>query len=68
MEDIRWHQRFSNYRKALEKLSYNIAYINDLYEHMDLSNYEVYKDIALGIQDIFKQGLIQSFEFTHELA
>ena len=35
---------------------------------MDLEDHEIYKDIALGIQDIFKQGLIQSFEFTHELA
>lgn len=68
MQDIRWHQRLSNYRKALEKLANNINYIKDMYDDMDLESEETYQDIALGIEDIYKQGLIQSFEFTHELA
>lgn len=68
MEDIRWHQRFSNYRKALAKLTNNIRYIKEMYNHMSFEDDEVFNDIALNIEDIYKQGLIQSFEFTHELA
>lgn len=67
-QDIRWHQRFSNYRKALDRFKNNIAYIQDSFEHMNLEDPESYDDIGLGIEDILKQGLIQSFEFTHELA
>lgn len=68
MEDIRWQQRFSNYCRALKKLSENIDYIKEDYVKLDLERDETYQDIALGINDIYKQGLIQSFEFTHELA
>ena len=50
-EDIRWHQRFNNYNKALKQLSsaVNLAHKRDL-------------------SDLEEQGLIQAFEFTHELA
>ena len=68
MEDIRWHQRLSNYRKALDKLTNNVNYIKEMYDDMDLEDDETYQDIALNVEDIYKQGLIQSFEFTHELA
>lgn len=51
MEDIRWIQRFYNFRKALNQLSAAI----DLYRKR-------------GLSDLEKQGLIQSFEYTHELA
>lgn len=56
MEDIRWKQRFSNYQKALQRLKDNIEYFSTF--------------LAENITpaDILKQGLIQSFEFTHELA
>lgn len=50
-EDIRWQQRFENYKKALKQL--NAAVI--LSEEKELSQLE-------------KQGLIQAFEYTHELA
>ncbi len=50
-QDIRWQQRFSNYRKALTQLTQAV----DLSAQRDLS-------------DLEKQGLIQAFEFTHELA
>ena len=50
-EDIRWQQRFSNYRKALAQLE-NAA---GLAAQRELSLLE-------------KQGLIQAFEYTHELA
>ena len=50
-KDIRWKQRFSNYKKAL--LTVNNAVT--LSKERDLS-------------DLEKQGLIQGFEFTFELA
>ena len=50
-QDIRWKQRFSNYRKAFQ----NLVDAVELAHSRELSNLE-------------QQGLIQSFEFTHELA
>jgi len=49
--DVRWKQRFTNYRKALGQLSHAVR----LSRQRDLSELE-------------QQGLIQAFEFTHELA
>ena len=49
--DIRWHQRFSNYEKALTQLQDAVS----LSEERPLTPLE-------------KQGLIQAFEYTHELA
>ena len=49
--DIRWQQRFSNYKKALQQLGDAVA----LSENRELS-------------DLEKQGMIQAFEYTHELA
>jgi nucleotidyltransferase substrate binding protein (TIGR01987 family) len=51
IEDIRWKQRFSNYKKALLQLDNAV----ELNQQRPLSNLE-------------KQGLIQSFEYCHELA
>jgi nucleotidyltransferase substrate binding protein (TIGR01987 family) len=50
-QDIRWQQRFSNYKKALLQLQSAV----ELSKQRALSNLE-------------KQGVIQAFEFTHELA
>ena len=50
-QDIRWKQRFSNFRKALQTLADAAL----LAETRTLSKLE-------------QQGLIQGFEFTHELA
>lgn len=47
-QDIRWQQRFSNYKRALAQLS-------RFMQKADLN-------------DLEKQGLIQAFEYTHELA
>lgn len=49
--DIRWIQRFQNYRKALGRLS----------DAVELSK-------ARALSDLEQQGLVQTFEFTHELA
>ncbi|MDT8447680.1 MAG: nucleotidyltransferase substrate binding protein [bacterium] len=47
-KDIRWIQRFSNFKKALAQLN---------------------QFIAQGqLNDLEKQGLIQAFEYNHELA
>ncbi len=48
MTDVRWQQRFSNYRRALAQLS----------RFMEVEE----------LNDLEKQGLIQAFEYTHELA
>lgn len=49
--DIRWIQRFNNYKKALAGLQEASV----LADERELSKLE-------------KQGVIQGFEFTHELA
>jgi nucleotidyltransferase substrate binding protein (TIGR01987 family) len=49
--DIRWQQRFANFRKALARLTEAV----ELHRQRPLT-------------DLERQGLIQAFEFTHELA
>ncbi|MBR4154555.1 MAG: nucleotidyltransferase substrate binding protein [Paludibacteraceae bacterium] len=55
MEDIRWQQRFSNYQKALARLTEAVNVLNEC-------------DNVGSEQDLLKEGLIQRFEYTHELA
>lgn len=50
-QDIRWRQRYANYKKALLQLR----------EAVELSEQR-------GLSKLEKQGVIQAFEFTHELA
>lgn len=50
-EELRWQQRFSNYKRALATLS----------DAVDLGKLRPYSDLE-------KQGVIQAFEYTHELA
>jgi nucleotidyltransferase substrate binding protein (TIGR01987 family) len=50
-QDIRWQQRFANYKRALAQLKNAV---------------ELSKQRALS--QLEKQGVIQAFEFTHELA
>lgn len=52
--DIRWVQRFNNYRKALKRLVEASITVNN------------YTDTST--MDLLKEGLIQRFEFTQELA
>jgi len=49
--DIRWEQRFANYKKALGSLT----------EAVELAR-------TRSLSKLEEQGLIQAFEFTHELA
>jgi nucleotidyltransferase substrate binding protein (TIGR01987 family) len=50
-QDIRWIQRFSNYKKALVQLEAAVKI-----------------SIKRQLSDLEKQGMIQGFEYTHELA
>lgn len=50
-QDIRWQQRFANYKKALLQLQ----------SAVELSGQR-------ALSGLEKQGVIQAFEFTHELA
>ena len=55
-KDIRWKQRFSNYRRALKQLENAVEIISR-------------KDIVDGeFYNVVREGLIQCFEFTHELS
>ena len=50
-KDIRWKQRFQNYKKALKTIK----------KAIELSN-------ERELSDLEKQGVVQGFEFTFELA
>lgn len=50
-KDIRWKQRFSNYLRALERLSKAVELAGER-----------------KLSDLEELGMIQGFEFTHELA
>ena len=56
-KDIRWIQRFSNYRKALAQLKKAVFIVSSQWENNDDD-----KD------KLMEEGLIQRFEYTHELA
>ena len=64
-QDIRWLQRFSNYKKALGKLEDSVGYVTN---HITKESLDTEAEFGLIQIDLIKQGLIQSFEFTHELA
>jgi nucleotidyltransferase substrate binding protein (TIGR01987 family) len=50
-QDVRWMQRFQNFKRAFQKLS----------DATELARQR-------GLSELEQQGLIQAFEFTHELA
>ncbi|OIR25292.1 HI0074 family nucleotidyltransferase substrate-binding subunit [Bathymodiolus thermophilus thioautotrophic gill symbiont] len=52
-KDIRWIQRLNNFKKAFEQLELGV-------EHVTESN--------VSLSDLEKEGLIQRFEYTQELA
>ena len=55
-QDIRWLQRFSNFRKALSKLRQAVEIITKKL------------DFGEEVDELLKEGVIQRFEYTHELA
>jgi nucleotidyltransferase substrate binding protein (TIGR01987 family) len=66
MEDIRWEQRFSNFNKALLKLEESVNYIN--HNFLDKEDGLDDEDLGYIVDELIKEGLIQRFEYTHELA
>lgn len=64
--DIRWELRFSNFNKALLKLSEAVDYIKT---HLgkNKKNLEI-DNTEEVLEEIIKEGLIQRFEYTYEMA
>ncbi|WP_342084349.1 nucleotidyltransferase substrate binding protein [Dyadobacter sp. OTU695] len=50
-QDIRWEQRFDNYKKAIKKLGEAVRL-----------------DAERSLSELERQGIIQAFRYTHELA
>lgn len=65
-KDIRWEQRFSNYNKALNKLSEAIDYIKKDLGQKDVNIKN--EDSKEVLEEIIKEGLIQRFEYTFEMS
>lgn len=59
MQDIRWKQRFSNYLKALGKLQQSVNFIKQQPPVPESEHVLI---------EMLREGLIQRFEYTHELA
>ena len=55
-QTIRWQQRFNNYRKALAKLNQAVELLSKQIEREE------------AVDELLQEGLIQRFEYTHELA
>lgn len=55
-KDIRWIQRFRNFRSALYRLGKAVEIVTE----------QINDDEE--VDDLLKEGLIQRFEYTHELA
>ena len=60
-KDIRWEQRFSNFQKALRKFVKAVNVVSENVIGEGTSSNE-------SISEILKEGLIQRFEYTHQLA
>lgn len=57
-KDIRWVQRFSNFRRALSRLKQAVGIVSA----------QIGGEDDKEMDDLLKEGLIQRFEYTHELA
>ena len=64
-QDVRWEQRFSNFRKALLNLDEGVKYMRETYTYQDEAVNQ--DDFSLAFS-ILKDGIIQRFGYTHELA
>lgn len=60
-KDIRWELRFANYRKALTKLSQAVRVVTAATVDGEVKTPD---DVA----EMLREGLIQRFEYTHQLA
>ncbi|MFQ3575787.1 MAG: nucleotidyltransferase substrate binding protein [Cytophagales bacterium] len=64
--DIRWNQRLRNFNKAIKKLDESVRFVN--FNHLENNHLKKDENFNHIHCNLIKQGLIQSFEFTHELA
>jgi len=62
--EIRWQQRLSNYGKAMDKLSEGVNWVHE--QSGSLPEGIIHSEPFLD--DIIKEGIIQRFEYTHEIA
>ncbi len=62
-QELRWQQRFSNFNKALEKLSQAMLLVSSKRAQTQDPG-----ELAIITQEVVKEGIIQRFEYTHELA
>lgn len=62
---LRWKYRFANFKNALDKLLEAVNYIKLL--ELENEDYTGQRRDPIMIE-IVKEGLIQRFEYTHELA
>lgn len=62
--EIRWEQGFANYVEALEKLSEGVQWVHQQGDNLP----EGIIHLDTFLDDIIKEGIIQRFEYTHELA
>ena len=60
-KDIRWEQRFSNYQKAFRKFVSAVDVVKGNIEGDKIQ-------VGESLQEILKEGLIQRFEYTNQLA
>lgn len=65
-KNIRWEQRFSNYIKALNKLTQAVEYVKQNVIGKDEPTGDDDRDFVLD--EIVKAGLIQRFKYKHQLA
>lgn len=65
-QELRWVQRFSNFQRGLDKLTQAVDYIKANFLDKENSIDEGSKGFVLD--EMIKEGLIQRFEYTHELA
>ncbi len=59
MQDIRWQQRFSNYKNALKKLGIAVRIVK---------SQKASAESSTDLEELSHEGLIQRFEYTQELA
>ena len=62
--DIRWKQRFTNFKKAYSKLQEAVESIR----RNKNKGYWLRSSEEPFVYDLLKDGVIQRFEYTHELA
>jgi nucleotidyltransferase substrate binding protein (TIGR01987 family) len=63
-KDIRWQQRFKNFCKAFKKLEEAVKRMQTEFYSNGILDFQKLKD---G-DDLLREGLIQRFEYTHELS